>query len=101
MGRGLRHESADPVISPQTAAADPLLASFSVVSATGPTFGVIFGGWFIDVMPEQFVCLTLTPMARGEDPNRQSPRQAAVKHAVADASWKVKVCDFLIHFESF
>ena len=25
-----------------------ILASFSVVSATGPTFGVIFGGWFID-----------------------------------------------------
>ena len=51
----------------------------------------VFGGWFIDVMPEQFVCLTLTPMARSEDPNRQSPRQAAVKHAVADASWKPKL----------
>lgn len=50
----------------------------------------VFGGWSVDVIPDQFVCVILTPIAAAEDPTLASPKLAPSK-LVADASTKPKL----------
>lgn len=50
----------------------------------------VFGGWSVDVIPDQFVCVILTPLAANEDPAQASPKLAS-KNLVADATTKPKL----------
>ncbi len=49
----------------------------------------IFGGWSVDVIPDQFVCVTLTPLAEHEDLRMGS--KLAPSKMVADATAKPKL----------
>lgn len=50
----------------------------------------IFGGWSVDVIPDQFVCVILTPLAEHEHAGPASAKTTASK-LVADATTKPKV----------